>query len=72
MGEVRLREKDDFKSLAVQINEFKRKWRSRFQQIDLVVRKLETGAPPTQTSDLKELKTILAGFKTGEIESSLP
>jgi len=63
-GEVRLRSKDDFKSLAEAINVLKKKWRSHIEELRNLCRRMETEDPIQQKDHMKLVKDILSRFKT--------
>jgi len=63
-GEVRLREKDDFKSLAQSVNSLKKSWSCRIQELDGIIGGLDSSGIPEQASAFKRLKEIMSSFKT--------
>jgi HAMP domain-containing protein len=63
-GEVHLRKKDDFKSLAQAVNGLKRSWGSRLEELNGIARKLDSNAIPEQASAINRLKEIMSSFKT--------
>ncbi|MBL7181359.1 MAG: methyl-accepting chemotaxis protein [Pseudomonadota bacterium] len=63
-GEIRLRSKDDFKSLAENVNTLKKSWQIQIKELKELCQKLETGDEDMQKKHLKRLNEILATFKT--------
>jgi methyl-accepting chemotaxis protein len=63
-GEVRLREKDDFRSVAEGINHFKKEWRAKTRELKEIGEQLECKDDPKQSELLDRLVKILASVKT--------
>jgi len=63
-GEIRLRKKDDFKSLAQTVNGLKRTWTYRVKELNGIVRGLHSNNATEQASALNRLKEIMSSFKT--------
>lgn len=63
-GEIHLRSKDDFKSLAASVNNLKQCWHMQIVEIKGLFRNLETGEEKMSEDVLDRIKRILSGFKT--------
>jgi HAMP domain-containing protein len=63
-GEIRLRKKDDFKTLARTVNNLKTNWRHRLQELSGIVYALDLNGNAEQASALNRLKEIMSSFKT--------
>jgi len=63
-GEIRLRKKDDFKTLATTVNDLKANWRHRLQELSGIVYALDLNDNAEQASALNRLKEIMSSFKT--------
>jgi nitrogen fixation/metabolism regulation signal transduction histidine kinase len=63
-GDVRLREKDNFKSVAEGLNHLKKAWRAPIQELKKIGEALECKDDPKQRVLLDRLLEILASFKT--------
>lgn len=61
-GQVRLRKKDDFKSLAHAVNSLKSHWRDRIEELNGVVAELDAHPVPEQAAMLVRLKKIVSSF----------
>lgn len=64
-GEGRLRRKDDFKSLAEEINVLKKKWRSSIEELRNLCKQMDSEDPIQQKAHMKLIKELLSRFKTG-------
>ena len=62
--EIRLRRKDDFKSLAENINNLKKRWRIQIKELKELGRRLETGDEEMQKKHWSQFSQMLASFKT--------
>jgi hypothetical protein len=63
-GDVRLREKDNFKSVAESINHLKKTWRAPIQELKEIGEELECKDDPKQRALLDRLTEVLSFFKT--------
>ena len=63
-GDVRLRKRDDFKILAKSINRVKANWRSRIQELNAIVRELDSEGSVDQGPLINRLKKLASSFKT--------
>lgn len=63
-GEVHLREKDDFKSLAQSVNSLKKSWSGRLRELNAIIDGFDASSISEQASKAKRLKEILSSFRT--------
>jgi len=62
-GEMHLRKKDDFKSLARSVNSLKTKWRHHVQDLSWIVHGLHSKDRTEQASALNRLEEVVSSFK---------
>jgi methyl-accepting chemotaxis protein len=63
-NKIRLRKKDDFKSLAATINNLNKSWQMQIKEIKELCQKLEAGDDERQKKIQDQLNEILYTFKT--------
>jgi HAMP domain-containing protein len=63
-GEIRLRKKDDFKSLAENINNLSKSWTTQIKELKELGRKFESGDADMQKETIHRFNAILSTYKT--------
>lgn len=63
-GKIHLRKKDDFKHLADGINRLAESQRAVLERLRVLAAEMESGPPENQADRIRQLRKILAAFKT--------